>query len=88
MKTLLLILTLAGVAQASDWAETYANNAILNAAEHGQKHVTLVFGNAPLDEIERVADDLRARGYVLDEQAELLNPRIVKILRLRAHKEG
>ena len=82
MKTLLLILMLAGVAQAENLSEVYADNAILNAAEHGQKCVTLVFGDAPLDEIEQVADNLRARGYVLDEQAAVLNERVIKVLRL------
>lgn len=83
MKTLLLILMLAGSAQAAkNWAEKYADNAILNAAEHGIKKVTLVFGNAPQDEIDKVADELRDRGYVLDEQAVLVRPRVIKVLRL------
>jgi len=60
---------------------TYADKAILDAAEHGQKKVTLVFGDASTEAIEAVAQDLRARGYKLDEEATLLNPTIIRIVR-------
>lgn len=58
---------------------TYADNAILNAAEHGHKKVTLVFGDSSLEDIEIVANGLRSRGYRLNEEVGLLNPRIIKV---------
>lgn len=58
---------------------TYADNAILNAAEHGHKKVVLVFGDSPLEDIEKIAAGLRSRGYRLNEETGLLNPRIIKV---------
>jgi hypothetical protein len=62
----------------------YADNAILNAAEHGYKKVTLVFGHANPGDIEDLAQDLRSRGYRIDEEAALLNPMVIKVQALKS----
>lgn len=82
----LLALLIVGPARAAAPLDmlTYADNAILNAAQHGHRGVTLVFGRAGLTEVEAVAAELRQRGYVLDEQTSELNPEVIKVLRLKA----
>jgi hypothetical protein len=84
MKTLIAALLIATAAPlfADETMQAYANNAILNAAESGKKNVTLVFGRASQDEVEALAEDLRNRGYKIDEQAALLNPCVIKVRRL------
>jgi hypothetical protein len=85
-QALVLIVALFGAGQAQaanpmdlDQMTTYADNAILDAAQTGHKAVTLKFGHASLGNIERLTDDLRARGYAIDEETGLLNPEIVKV---------
>ncbi len=81
MKILTLILSLAGVTPADNGADKNPTTAILNTIGHDQHPVLLEFGKATTDdEIDHLADDLRAKGYVLDEQAALLNPRVIKVL--------
>lgn len=83
MKTLILLLALSSVASASeiDQMMAYANNAILDAATTGNRKVFLTFGKADPDSIEQVANDLRERGYKIDEQAFLLNPTKIHVLK-------
>lgn len=82
----LLLGSLGSIVQAApvdlDGMTTYADNAILNAAEHGEKHITLVFGHAPVENVEALAQSLRERGYRIDEESELLNPLIIKVQHL------
>jgi hypothetical protein len=84
--TAVIVLFLAATVQAAvpEDMQAYADNAILNAAEHGYKKVTLVFGHANPGDIEDLADDLRARGYRIDEEAALLNPRVIKVQALKS----
>jgi hypothetical protein len=92
MKTLAIVLVLMGpltLAQAAynpaelDQMTSYADNAILDAAQGGRKVVILKFGRANVALVERLSDDLRARGYRIDEEAAILNPEIVKIFGLK-----
>lgn len=66
-----------------DQMTTYADNAILNGAEHGYKKVTLRLGDANPALVEKLADDLRARGYRIDEEAMLVSPDIIKVIELK-----
>lgn len=81
MLAFLLLLALVGPARASAPVDmqVYADNAILNAAEHGYKHVTLVFGNADQTSIDEMAQELRHRGYRLDEELRVLNERVIRV---------
>lgn len=63
--------------------QQYADNAIMNAAQHGYKKVTLVFGHANPSDIEDLAQELRDRGYRIDEEAQLINPMIIKVQYLK-----
>ena len=65
--------------------EAYADNAILAAARDGEKSVTLHFVNPNPDSVEKLASELRTRGYRIDEEAVLLNPDIIKV---RYYKKG
>src|SRR5258706_2622804 len=80
----MLALPLQAATQARADMQQYADNAIMDAATHGQKKVVLVFGNADQDAIDQLADELRDRGYRIDEEAQLLNPRIIKVQYLKA----
>lgn len=85
MILLLVILGVQGEVHAAhhymtlDQMTTYADNAILDAAQDGLKAVTLKFTYANPALVEQLADDLRARGYALDEEAILINPGLVKV---------
>ncbi|QOR55569.1 MAG: hypothetical protein UMS36scaffold28_59 [Phage 59_13] len=57
----------------------YADAAIMNAAEHDHRAVTLTFGDADQESIDAVADELRSRGYQLDEETSVLNPSVIRV---------
>ncbi len=91
MKTIFAVMLLVGMtgsAQAYnrqlDQMTTYADNAILDAAQDGIKAVTLTFGHADPALVEALSDDLRGRGYAIDEETALLNPSMIKVRFLRS----
>lgn len=80
---LAFLVSVSGVAQAMpqnvDQMVSAAENIIVAAASHGQKSAYIPFGYANVSEVEMVADNLRARGYVIDEEAMVINPEALTV---------
>lgn len=91
MKTLLLVLLLAAPSFAMpvdiSLMLTAVDNTIIDAAQTGHKEVFIPFGHADAGHIEIVAQNLRQRGYVLDEEAFMVNPHAIKVLYLKVSKK-
>lgn len=87
LKVILIVLAMSGPAfampQDVNQMITAAENSITTAAESGLKTVNIPFGYADPDHIEMVAQNLRSRGYVIDEEALMLNPQMIRVQYLK-----